>query len=218
MLFRTWSEDEDTPETILRCSATSGLGTATVDGRSMTYSQFTYSSPGYNLSQVSSETPLDPIAALMWSDLLPFQQSCYNRYNSADNLDITAIDANIQAAAMWDGVVTMASELWLLWAYNPVQRSGIQSLETVGIRRNDKIFLVLIGFLTIWFAGLVVETVALLRPTWSSTFDSYAIARMLQHQPVVSGTDKVWYSSLEDIKQLQQQFEMGQWRSGEAKF
>ena len=62
--------------------------------------------------------------------------------------------------------------------------------------------------LGIWFVGMIGATAALLRPTWTSTLDSYAVARMLQYQPVVSGTPGVWFADLEDNQDMLTQFKM----------
>jgi len=216
-LFRLWSEDGNTPETLLRCQATSGLGTAFVNGRNMTFSHFTHSSPYYNESALSEfRAPLDPIAVITQSDLLFFQQSYVSKARSIESLDKGYNPSDLLAAAMWDGVLAMATELWVVWRYDPVQLSGIQRIDAIGIRRNEKACLALTILLSIWFAGMLVATFGLLRPTWSGTFDSYAVARMLQHHPVPSKTGEVWNSGLEENEDLQQPFKIRQWGSNET--
>jgi len=216
-LFRLWSVDGRTPETFLRCQATSGLGTAFVNGRNMSFSHFTYSSPYYNESALSElRVPLDPITVVMQSDLLFFQQSYVSKVRSIDSLDVGYNPADILAAAMWDGILAMATELWVVWRYDAVQLSGIQRIDAIGIRRNEKACLALTALLGIWFAGMLVATFGLLRPTWSGTFDSYAVARMLQHQPVASKTGEVWNSRLEENEDLQQPFKIRPRRSNET--
>jgi len=200
------------PDVILRCSAASGFGTALANGHNMTFSQFTYLSLYKDTDSLSNYSPLDPIAVITQTNMFAYQHSIFVKLFSA-NISAYTDDTSEHAAAMWDGVLAMTLPLWSLWGLSEHNRSGIQRLEASGIHRDNSALSALVVLLGIWFAGILLATLALLRPTWSSTFDSYAIARMLQHQPVVLKTEKVWFSGLEENEESQQQFEIHQWRS-----
>ena len=227
-LYRIWTE-EDYPvpeETIVRCTATAAAGTASVDGRTMTFSDFAYTAPNFDESNVAQHLqPLDPVAAVMESlrnnstNLIPFQKSVDLKMNRvwAKGIDTDDAAAEIHhlpatAAAMWDGLIAMSAELWYQGSA-PVQQTGIQRLTTTGIRREDSFFYVLIALLGVWFVGMLAGSAALLRPTWASSLDGYAAVRMLQHRPDLISKREAQFGMLEDNADLLEAFAPGLWRS-----
>jgi len=114
VVCRLW--DEFDPESILadnivRCNATVKPGTALVDGINMTFSQFTYAAPGYNEATSSaSSIPVDPIAAIMQSDLRWLRQSVALK-TAVVRTGPSREEA--LAAGMWDGIMAMSVSLWL---------------------------------------------------------------------------------------------------------
>jgi len=211
-----WYESAGEPsvvEKIVRCNATAGPGTAYVDGANMTFSQFVYAPPNYDGTTLSrSSIPLDPVAAITLSDMLPFQESVsFKRTNTKINdNDVSREEA--MAAAMWDGILAMSAELWLQ-SSRRIDQSGVQRLVATGIHRDEEAFLALIALLGLWIVGIVGATAVLLRSTWASTLDGYAVAKMLRYQPLPSGTP--WFADLEDNKDMLKAFEMHEWRSSE---
>ena len=196
----------------MRCNATTGVGAAYVNGRSMKFSGCNPSPLYGDKEPFEYVDQVDPIAAITRTSLLVLKQSIFAKHYRYD----TGTVLSLCSAAMWDGVLAMSLPLWILWDLPETNTTGLQRLEASGIHRENSVVIVLAILLSVWFAGMLLATLALLRPTWSSTFDSYAIARMLQHQPVVSKADEVWFSELEDNEELRQQFEMRRWRAKQA--
>ena len=198
----------------MRCNANSIAGTAFVDGYNMTFGQFIYSELDYETVNLAGN-PLDPIALLAESNLLAFQVSARFKILATKDMDRALSRVQAMEAAMWDGILAMSFELYRR-SSRSAEKQGIQRLEATGIRRDTAVFPAFITLLSIWFTGMIAATVVLLRPAWTSTLDGYAVACMLQHQPVVSKTVKSWFSELEDNEDLQQRFKMRSWKSTES--
>ena len=66
--------------------------------------------------------------------------------------------------------------------------------------------------LAVWLVGISALSAVLLRSTWASSLDGYAIARLLQQQPVLSGTSDAWLQELEQNQYMLQDFTMHEWR------
>jgi len=211
VLFRMWNENTplaDDQVVLLRCKATFEPGTAFVDGLNMEFSQFARTAANYEETGLpKSRIPLDPVAAITQSDLSAFQASVYANDNADFPPDEMAYRLGLIEMAMWGGIMAMSTVPWLQASWI-VERPGVQKLETTGIYHDRAFFCTLIVLLGIWFAGMIGATAALLRPTWTSTLDGYAVARMLQYQPVVSGTPDVWFGDLEDNQDMLMQFKM----------
>jgi len=216
VVFRLW--DEFDPESILadnivRCNAAVEPGTALVDGQNMTFSQFTYAASDYNEATSSaSSIPLDPVAAIMQSDLRWLRQSVALK-TAVVRTGPSREEA--LAAGMWDGIMAMSVSLWLE-ASRPVSQIGIVKLSATGIHRDDATLSALVVLLGIWFVGSLTATITLLRATWTSTLDGYATARMLQHRPVMTSTPELWFAELEQNEELLEPFKRPQWRSEET--
>lgn len=217
MIFRLSKTAQYYPDDIIiRCNASSSPGTALVNGLNMTFSQFGPTIMHWQVEDLTLfgwQTPLDPIAAIMVDDLMSLQQSA--QFKLAGVIARGGNESSFRptvVAAMWDGVVAMSAAIWLN-ATTQAEHRGIQRVTAIGLWRDNVFFYIMSVLLLIWFVGMFAATVALLRPTWTSTLDGYAVARILQYQPVVKGTPEVWFADLEKNPDMLEEFNMHRWRS-----
>ena len=218
VLFRLWREfagDAPDLEFLVSCNATTRPGIASVDGMKMRFNSINYTTPSFSES-TSPQTGilLDPIAAVVQSDLIPLQAAVYFNDDNGIPHDDRVFGQLWMGKAMWDGILAMSAEIWLLASQNVEQR-GIQRVEATGMHRDKTAFSALIELLSVWVVEMFAATVALLRPSWTSTLDGYAIARMIQYQPVIARTQEVWFADLEDNHDILEKLQMHQWRSQE---
>jgi len=208
VLFKTWKGH-------FRCDITAGAGTAIVDGSSMTYRNFTYITTSTNTSSSSPGHQFyDPIAALLQSEFKNFHSAwAFRAY--WDSLNDGYIPHNqemeLGSAVLWDGLVAMTASVWAATARQS-DHFGVQKLTVTGIRRHNGYLYVLVAFLGIWFLGMIVSSMVLIRPAWASSLDGYAMARLLQQQPVLAGTREACLAELEENDDMLQDFRMPEWR------
>jgi len=207
------TDTDFTQRTTFRCDVSAGAGTATVDGRSMTFNNFTYIAPSEYATVGSQFLHLDPLSAVIQTGLDAYETAWDYKVSRAKmNIGMTGNDAKWEAELMWNGIVSMSTAVWLL-AATPTDLPGIQTFTATGILRRDIGLVFLVLYLGIWFFGMVTLSARLLRPTWASSLDTYAVARLLQHQPVLSSTREAWFTELEENPEVRQNFEMHHWRS-----
>jgi len=217
-IFRMWFEsgDEfDHVEIFVRCStsATPGIGYV---GPNMTFGHFSYTAPSFDQTTSSDvHIMVDPIAAIVQSDILVLRKSLAKMYERMTyNAPAPSVE-RLVAATMWDGVLWM-STVTLVLATRPVRQIRGQTITSTGIWREMPAFYVLMVLLGIWFIGMIAASAVFLRPAWTGTLDGYAVARMLQYHPIITGTRQVWFSDLEQNKDMLEQFTMHEWRSKEV--
>ena len=201
-----------TQRTTLRCDVSAGAGTATVDARSMTFNNFTFIPPSEYATVGSQLLHLDPLAAVMRAGLEAYETAWKYKFSKAKmNQGDTGSNVKWEAELMWNGIVSMSTAVWVL-AATPTDMPGIQTLTAIGIRRNGYGLCFLATSLGIWFIGMFTLSALLLRPAWASSLDAYAVARLLQQQPVLSATREAWLAELEDNPEMRQKFIMHDWR------
>jgi len=204
----------DQVEIFVRCSASAAPGIGYV-GPNMTFGHFSYTAPSFDQIPSSDvHVMVDPIAAILQSDILVLQESLSRNYARLIATGTVPSVEQLVATTMWNGVMYMSAAIWLL-ALRPVERIRQQSINSTGIWRDMPAFYALMVLLGIWFIGMIAATAVLLRPTWTGTLDGYAVARMLQSHPIISGTQQVWFSDLEQNPKMLDQFTMHEWQSQE---
>lgn len=208
-------------ETIFRCNVTAGAVTASVDGRAMSFNNFTYHPPSeYATDDSEAQYPyLDPLAAVMQTDLNAAYSSARDYKKSRDEKNrnnAQPVDARNETRweteLIWDGVVAMSAGIWVWTSGSAETLPGVQRLTVTGIRRDNGYFCIFTVLLGIWFVGMFASSAVLMRPTWASSLDGYAVARLLQQQPVLVATPEAWLAELEENPDMLQEFAMHEWR------
>jgi len=212
-----WLEDGNEfnqMEIIVRCSASATPGIGYV-GPNMAFGHFTYTAPSFNQTPSSdAHIMVDPIAAIVQSDILVLQESLARNYARLAEIDPAPSVERLVAITMWNGITCMYAAIRKL-ASRPVEQTRVQSITATGIRRERPAFYALMVLLGIWFVGMIAASLVLLRPTWTGSLDGYGVARMLQYHPIISGTQQVWFSDLEQNPKMMEQFTMHEWQSPE---
>lgn len=206
--------DDLTVESIVRCDVSAGAGNAFVNGRTMTFSNFTYIAPSEYIVGPQSAY-MDPLAAIMQGDLNAYMRAlAYKRIRDDVKQGDGQFDADPawESELLWDGVVAMSVAVWLSTG-EPISRPGIRKLQATGIQRNDGYFCVLGALLIVWFVGMFALSLAPMSSTWTSSLDGYAIARVLRQQPILAGTSEGWLTELEENEDMLQRFTMHDWRN-----
>jgi len=212
VLFHIWQPQLPKRDTILRCNATLELGDAAVDGRAMTFSNFTSITLSKDFSNWYQFA--NPLAAIIKGGYVSYEWAVAYRMSEArlnPGSTQNGVDLGWAAETMWSGVLAMSVAVWIQSA-KPADLPGVQTLTATGLRRDDTYAFILAALLGIWFIGMFACSAALLRPTWASSLDGYAVARLLQQQPVLAGTSEAWLKELEENEDMLQEFTMHDWR------
>ena len=200
-------------EIIVGCNVTVGVGVASVNGRTMTFSNFTYIA--FNLSGSGF---LDPLAYFLQAESHAFVESGHSkslRHGFTSHINELGESWTGIAEVAWDGIVSGAMGV-AQSTLRPVNRTGTIDLPTSGIRRDTPYFITLCMLLGVWFVGMFGLSAVLLRSTWASSLDGYAVAKLLQQQPVLTGTSEAWLTELEDSQDILQEFKMHKWRDSKS--
>jgi len=196
------------------CLATVVPGIASVDGRDMIFSNFEYTRPHFDESIPPQKVPVHPLAAVVQADWLSFERSINLKLDRIIKKpdDYSGALEVIIGDALWDGVLAMSSAMWLLSEAPPKETIGIQRVTKIGMQRNVTFLYVLMSLLGVWFFGMLVATALLLRPTWTSSLDGYAAARMLLHRPELAIKPESWFADLEENSDMLEPFDSNQMR------
>jgi len=220
----TMSEEGHKDDIIFRCDVTAGVVTASVDGRAMSFNNFTYHAPSEYVIDEGQYEQLDPLAQVMQADLNATYSSAFeykltrDHQNRNDALyeDLPYYETRLETELIWDGVVAMSAAIWMqttsVGLVRPDPLPGVQKFTATGIRRDNGYFCVFAVLLGIWFVGMFASSAVLTRPTWASSLDGYAVARLLQQQPVLVATPEAWLAELEENPDMLQEFTMHEWR------
>jgi len=196
------------------CYVAAGPGIAAVDGRNMSFSKFEYTPLQFAESIPQQEVPLNPVLALMQTDWLSFERSINLKLDRVIEQPVDydkALELIIEEA-LWEGVLAMSTAMRLASEAPAKETTGIQRTTRIGVRRNDAFFYVLILLLVVWVVGMFGATAVLLRPTWTSSLDGYAAARMLLHQPDLVSKPEAWFADLEENSDMLEPFFSNQMR------
>lgn len=188
------------------CHAAAAPGIASVDGRNMTFSSFDYTPPQF--TNPPQEVPVHPLAAVMQTDWLSLERSVSLKL---DRIIKKPVDYNgtlerIIPEALWEGVLAMTAAIWLESEGPGKVVPGILRIPTTGMQRNHTAFCALIALLGVWFVGMFGATAILLRPTWASSLDGYAAARMLLQKEDLVVKPEAWFAELEENTDMLEPF------------
>jgi len=216
LFLMTMPVEDYTFETLVHCGISAAAGNASVDGRTMTFRDFTYIAPSESTKAGPQSRYLDPLAAVMQGDPNAYIAALeYKIFNDNMNRGNGRFNNSVwEAELMWEGVVAMSTAVWLSTIV-PVDRHGIQKLTATGIRRDNGYVCLLGALLCIWFVGMFASSAVMMRPTWASSLDGYAVARLLQQQPVLAVTPETWLAELEENEDMLQEFVMHKWRDSD---
>lgn len=198
---------------VFRCNVTAGVGTASVDGRNMRFSNFSHTAQSEYRSRNQQNGSLDPLAAVMRSSFAWIYSSISSKMTrSYMEISVDQEEPEWEMEIMWDSIIAMSVSIWVTSAAS-FTLSGVRSFPETGLQRNNTYVCALVALLGIWFVGVFGSSVVLLRSSWASSLDVYATARLLQQQPVLAGTQDAWLAELEDNEDMLQKFQMHDWRS-----